>query len=221
VGGPAASPRLVPSRLFLAVGGAALVAGVAVGIALAFLHKPARSTLALGRRADETWAAGVRRAPDFNLRDQAGAPISLRSLRGRPVLLTFIDPVCQNLCPLEAKVLTSAEQQLGSSSGVAIVAVSANPWGNARKILMGDIQEWRLSSSWRWAYGGHTQLAAVWRRYGIGVQVLRSKFQGVPVRRIVHLEASYVIDRNGYERALFLFPFQAGDVAKAVRQVSS
>jgi cytochrome oxidase Cu insertion factor (SCO1/SenC/PrrC family) len=208
----------MPIRLTLAVAGAALVAGVAVGITLAFVHK--RSSVSIPpRRADATWAAGARLAPDFHLRDQNGAAVSMRSLRGKPVILTFIDPVCQNLCPLEAKVLASAEAQLGS--GIPIVAVSANPWGNARKILFGDIHEWRLPSTWRWAYGDHRALAAVWRSYAIGVQVQRSKFQGVPVRRIVHLEASYVVDAHGYERALFVYPFQAEDVVRAVRQVSS
>ena len=55
-----------------------------------------------------TFAAGTRRAPQFTLRDQVGRTISLKSLRGRTVILSFIDPVCRNLCPLEAKVLNDA-----------------------------------------------------------------------------------------------------------------
>ena len=39
-----------------------------------------------------TWAAGKKIAPGFSLRDQNGSPISLRRFRGRPVILTFIDP---------------------------------------------------------------------------------------------------------------------------------
>jgi len=32
------------------------------------------------------------------------------------------------------------------------------------------------------------------------------------VHNIVHTEAAYVIDADGYERALFLWPFTAADV---------
>ena len=38
--------------------------------------------------------------PASALRDQNGAPVSLASLRGRPVLLTFLDSQCQLECPI-------------------------------------------------------------------------------------------------------------------------
>jgi cytochrome oxidase Cu insertion factor (SCO1/SenC/PrrC family) len=198
----------------------ALLFGIGAGVAFAVLYKggsraPARFATPLSRPA-ATWGAGARRAPDFRLRDQHGKVVSLRSLRGRPVLVTFIDPVCQNLCPIEAKTLVKAAEQAGPSSGLTIVAVSVNPWGQSRKVLIGDVGEWGLPGSWRWAVGPHEVLAPLWRRYDIAVRIRRTRFRGVPVRSIDHTEASYLIDRNGYERALFVFPFAAGDVAKAV-----
>ena len=53
------------------------------------------------------------------------------------MILAFIDPVCRNLCPLEAKVLNSVPSQLPASSRPAIVAVSVNPWGQAAANLRG------------------------------------------------------------------------------------
>ena len=64
-----------------------------------------------------TWAKGTRRAPDFRLTDQNGKPLSLHSLRGRPVLVTFIDPLCRNLCPLEAQVLNDVVRRLRPAIG--------------------------------------------------------------------------------------------------------
>jgi hypothetical protein len=34
----------------------------------------------------------------------------------------------------------------------------------------------------------------------------------VTVHEVAHTEAAYLIDDRGYERALFLWPFRAGDV---------
>ena len=42
-------------------------------------------------------------APDFTLTDQHGRQMSLASLHGKVVLLTFLDPVCVTDCPLIAQ----------------------------------------------------------------------------------------------------------------------
>ena len=63
------------------------------------------------------WPRGARPAPDFRLTDQHGRPFSLGSLRGRPVLVTFIDPLCRNLCPLEARVLSDAVRRATPETG--------------------------------------------------------------------------------------------------------
>ena len=36
-----------------------------------------------------------------------------------------------------------------------------------------------------------------------------------------HTEAAYVVDPKGWQRALFLYPYRAQDVADAVRRVSA
>ena len=166
--------------------------------------------------AIETWAAGSRRAPDFGLTDQRGNAISLASLRGRPVVVTFIDPLCRNLCPLEAKVLVQATRRVPVAKRPTIVSVSVNPWADTEANFALDRKHWQLGSNWRWAIGPQPRLARVWHNYGIEVQVLTKVVTGVTVRSIAHTEGSYVIDRDGYERALFLYPFNAGDVAKTL-----
>ena len=216
----ATSPR---PWLRWAVLATALRAGGGAGVAVAILHGSRASTdtaLTAVSRPDAAWPAGARLAPDFQLRDQNGLPISLRSLRGRPVILTFIDPLCRNLCPLEAQVLNDVVRRFAPQARPAVVAVSVNPWGNARANLRLDDQKWRLASGWRWAVGSYGRLAEVWRRYDIGVRVTRKTIAGITVRDVVHTEAAYVIDPSGYQRALYVYPYQADDVVRTVRGLS-
>ena len=67
-------------------------------------------------------------APPFSLTDQNGRQVSLASLRGKVVLLTFLDPVCTSDCPLIAQEFRQADQALGAKSRrVELVAIVANP----------------------------------------------------------------------------------------------
>jgi protein SCO1 len=217
--GPAPSTLV---RLRWALWAAVLVLGVGAGAAVYALRSsspPAAvssmSTAPAG--PDVTWAAGAHRAPGFNLTDQAGNPVSLAAFRGRPVIVTFIDPLCRNLCPLEAKVLNNVVHQLPAASRPAILAVSTDIYGNKRAYLLQDVRKWKLVPQWRWAVGGSAQLAAIWKSYKVQVLVVTKKIAGVTVHEIVHTEAAFLVDPNGYQRALYLYPFRAQDVERTLR----
>jgi protein SCO1/2 len=167
-----------------------------------------------------SWPAGQRPAPSFTLVDQHGTAFSLRSLRGRPVVITFIDPLCRSLCPLEAKILMKAVRAVPAARRPTVVAVSVNPWGNTPSAFAADASHWQLGSGWRWGVGSRERLARVWRAYGIDVQFVRRKLAGVTIRDVVHTEAAYLVDATGHERALFVYPFAATDVATALRHLS-
>jgi cytochrome oxidase Cu insertion factor (SCO1/SenC/PrrC family) len=67
-----------------------------------------------------------RPAPDFELVSGSGRPVSLESLRGRVVLLTFLDPVCAQ-CRIIARELEMADGLLGPSGrDVELVAIAAD-----------------------------------------------------------------------------------------------
>ncbi len=209
-----------PRRL---VWGAVAALAVLAGLLVALLQLSHRSHAVPQSAATPppvSWPAGKRPAPDFRLADQFGRPVSLGPLRGRPVIVTFIDPLCRNFCPLEAKQLNELVRALPASQRPAIVAVSVNVYGNGRANLLQDVAKWRLTPQWRWAVGSGSRLASVWRRYQIGVAVATKRIAGVTVHEISHTEAAYLIDARGYERALFLWPFQADDVRAALARVS-
>jgi cytochrome oxidase Cu insertion factor (SCO1/SenC/PrrC family) len=194
------------------------------GVALAFLLRSSPASRAstgvpIADSAAATWRPGQRRAPDFRLRDEAGRPISLASLRGRPILLTFIDPLCRDFCPLEAQHLSDVVRSAPPGGKPAIVAVSVNTAGDTRATLALDRRKWRTAPEWHWAVGSDAALARVWRRYGIAVMATTKTVTGVRVREVTHTEASYLIDADGYERALFLWPYSADAVTKALRSL--
>lgn len=215
----AARPR---SRLPLALPGwrlalwaAALASGIGAGAAIALLHhhQTAENAALL---PIETWAADTRPAPAVTLTDQNGKRVTLANLRGRPVILTFIDPLCRNFCPREASVISEATKGL-TADHPAIVAVSVDPWGDTRQSFHEDALHWNLASEWQWGTGSQAQLAAVWRNYEIGVTVTKETIDGITLHEITHTAATYLIDPSGHIRALLLYPFTSAEIVQAMR----
>ena len=167
-----------------------------------------------------TWPEGSRRAPAFRLTDQNGRPVSIGAYRGRPVIITFIDPLCRNLCPLAAQVLDQVDRTLPPARRPAIIAVSVDVYANSRADLLEDFDRWRLVPQWRWAVGSPRQLAAVWSRYEVAVSVKTTRIAGTTVHFITHDEAAYVIDPNGFERALYFWPYYPQDVEQELAHLA-
>ena len=211
--------RLSAGRLRWLIWASAALVGIGAGAAIVALRSSSNESTAIRSGPAATWAAGQRRAPPFRLVDENGAPVSLAAYRGRPVIVTFLDPLCRNFCPTEAVELDRVVRGLPASARPAVVAVSVNVFGNARRHLVEDTRKWRLSSSWRWGVGEPRRLAAVWRSYGIGVVVTTKKIAGVTVHEITHTEGAYVVDARGFERALFLWPFDAADVGSTLQRL--
>ncbi len=166
-----------------------------------------------------TWSEGQRRAPDFTLTDQNGRPISPAAYRGRPVIVTFIDPLCRNLCPLEAKVLNEVDERLPVAQRPQIIAVSVNIYADTHADLMQDFGRWSLVPQWHWAVGSPAQLQAVWKRYYAEVEVQTKHIAGTTVHYITHSEMAYLLDGKGDERALFSWPFSAKAVKKTLARI--
>jgi protein SCO1 len=192
---------------------ASLGSGVGLGLALGLRHgsSPAGAAAieaALGGPA-ATWPSGAKPAPAFRLHDATGTPVSLAQYRGRNMIITFIDPLCKTFCPLESTVLNRALRALPGSERPAVIAINVNPPVQAGATLREEARRFHWLPQWRWATGSKEQLASVWASYEI--QVIPTKGD------ITHTEAAYLVDRNGDERALFLWPFNASDILRTSR----
>jgi cytochrome oxidase Cu insertion factor (SCO1/SenC/PrrC family) len=136
-------------------------------------------------------------AKPFRLTDQRGRTVSLASLRGKVVLLTFLDPVCTSDCPLIAQEIRAAGQLLGTVSGkVELVAIVANPvYHQLADTRAFDWHEhMNQVPNWLYLTGSVPQLKQVWKDYGIFAEILPGGSM------IGHPDIAYVIDQAGRVR---------------------
>lgn len=191
---------------------AAAVLGVAIGAAFhgRLTGSAAADSAALPKlHGQAIWGSGHRAAPEFALRDQHGRIVSLASLRGRTIALTFLDSLCKQTCPIEGRMLASAIGQVHGAARPQLVVVSVDPGGDTLRSVARAVRKWNLPSGTLWLLGTRAQLKPVWDAYQITVDPVSGD--------IVHSTAVYLLDRRGYERAGFLMPFVPGLVADDLR----
>jgi cytochrome oxidase Cu insertion factor (SCO1/SenC/PrrC family) len=148
-------------------------------------------------------------APDFRLVDQRDQPVTLASLRGYTVAMTFLDPVCTTDCPAIAQEFKVASQMLGSSARkVRFVAIAANPQYHSVTALDDFDREEGLASQSNWLYltGSTSTLASVLNAYGVAVA------NGLAGSMTIHADLAYVISASGVTRWI-LNPDPGADTA--------
>jgi protein SCO1 len=197
-------------RLALMIVLAAIVVGAGGGVLLRVLTGSGTAAAELSLptlHGQAVWKAGARPAPNISLRDQAGRVVTLTSLRGSPVVLTFLDSQCKSSCPIEGRQLGSVLRRLPAAERPTLVIVSVNHAGDTPEGIRRALAKWHLNGPWavHWLNARtRAQLASVWRSYGVRV---------IPKSNdVVHSLALYLIDRRGYERTAYLFPFLQGFV---------
>ncbi len=185
-------------RSVLALGSVGIVLLGAVPMALASAQPNADPIIAQALN-------GVPNVTDFPARtfalvDQYGRPVSLRSLRGSTVALTFLDPVCTNDCPLIARYFRQADKLLSPAlrRRVEMVAIVANPvYRTGYYVREFDRQEgMQHLANWLYLTGPLPALQKAWAAYGIQV----SYEPGGAM--IGHSELAFVIDARGRVRSV-------------------
>lgn len=136
-------------------------------------------------------------APEFSLVNQNGRPVTLTMLRGKVVLLTFLDPVCVSDCPLIAQELRRAGQILGSdASRVDLVAIALNPLFYSPPYIRAFDEQENLTGvpDWQYLTGPLPQLRKIWNSYGVAADVSAGGAM------VAHSDIAIVIDRDGHIR---------------------
>jgi protein SCO1 len=180
----------------------AALGGALVGVVVRAADSDAQAGAALPElHGQATWSPGARPAPRFALRDQDGRPVSLRQLHGRPVLLTFFDSHCDEQCPVAGHQLGQVLSGMPADTRPAVVVVSVNPRGDTPRSIRHAMAHWHLDGPWRWHWlrGTKRELEAVWNAFGVTVEPT--------THDVAHGLVLYLIDRRGYERTGYLFPF--------------
>jgi cytochrome oxidase Cu insertion factor (SCO1/SenC/PrrC family) len=109
-------------------------------------------------------------AAGFTLTDQAGRAVSLASLRGKVILLSFLDPVCTTDCALIGAELRQASQLMRADADqVEIVGIVLNPSYRSRPVVRAFDRQEGLDTVPNWVYltGPLTALRKVWGEYGM------------------------------------------------------
>jgi cytochrome oxidase Cu insertion factor (SCO1/SenC/PrrC family) len=202
-GGTRRAPRL-------AIPGSWLAGGfVAVAVALIVLHTVLQPTagaaqasagpnVALQSNPDLDPGTSLSEvAPNFTLTDQFGQPVSLRSYRGKVVILAFNDSECTTVCPLTTAALVDAKAMLGSAGRqVQLLGIDANPKATAIDDVLSYSQLHGMLYQWRFLTGSLPQLESVWKDYSVGVDVSQNQ--------IDHEPAIFVINQQGRLEKLYL-----------------
>ena len=186
------------------MGSKSIIAGIALGVALASgfyvassLNKPAelQAAFKLPMPAD---------LPEFSLLDQAGNTVDAATFRGQWDLVFFGFTHCPDICPTTLQLLASAKQALADSGAARlprIVLVSVDPERDTPELMAQYI-----------AYFGSDHLAvtgelAEVRRLtaGLGIYFEKNSTDGEDYG-VDHSAAVIVIDREGKFSALFSGP---------------
>jgi cytochrome oxidase Cu insertion factor (SCO1/SenC/PrrC family) len=188
----------------LAIG---LVSGVAISLVLGLALSRATSGDEPAELTDSQTYTGTALdgpAPDFQLVDQRGKLVKLSDFRGRVVVLSFLDPYCDDVCPLTVLHLRRAQQALGEEAdGVVFLAVNANPWATAVNDVAEATRRWGLEGAPNWYFltGAEHELRAVWQAYWVEVIVGADG-------DVTHTPGVFLIDAAGQRRRYFYTPFE-------------
>jgi len=139
------------------------------------------------------------RAPGFRLTDQHGHTMSLASLRGKVVVLEFMDPHCTDICPIVSQEFVDAYHKLGARAAkVVFAAINVNQYHARVADMAAFSNEQRLNTipSWHFFTGPVPALHTAWRDYNVAVEAPN------PNADIIHTSAVYFIDAQGRERFL-------------------
>ncbi len=204
------------AKAVLGVGGARMLALTALGALLV----GAGGTVAVNRflshgppttRAASVYLPPVGRqpvpAPDFRLPDQSGQMVSLSSLRGREVLVTFMDPQCRSLCPIMGQQLGSVEASLPAGVTPILLVVSVAPDRSAADVA-GFVSHVDWRPGWHWLLGTQAQLQAVWATWHVMVAPTAGD--------VTHDEIVYIVDPQGRTVAAYNAPLAISEVASMI-----
>jgi cytochrome oxidase Cu insertion factor (SCO1/SenC/PrrC family) len=201
---PATAPR--PTALRMALAGVGKPRSlIALGaVAVIILGAAPMAVATADRNADPIIAQAIAGvpvrldlpAPDFQLiNGESGQHVTLASLRGKVVLLTFLDPICVG-CPQVAQQLHAASTLLGADGNqVQLVAIAATAMHSKAEFIRAFDQKQGLTTAPNWLFltGNGVELERVWNTYE---KITPSMMSGM----MVHSNFVFVIDATGRVR---------------------
>lgn len=148
------------------------------------------------------------------LTDSSGRGVTLRSLRGKVIVLSDVVTLCQETCPLDTANLVAAARQVetdGMGNRVVFLSVTVDPQRDTpRRLKVFRALYQPAPSNWLTLTGSPATLAAFWKQLGVFVRrepdlppLPRDWLTGRPLHYdVTHSDAVIFLDRRGVERYL-------------------
>ena len=155
-------------------------------------------------------------APGFELISQDGRQLSLRELRGKVVVVTFMFATCADACPLLTARLSTVRKRMGTDFGsrVVFVSVTVDPAHDTPEVLRqyADLHG-ALVPGWSFVTGPPEAIRAVATGYGV---VYGGKTGGA----IDHTFLTSVVDSGGDLRVQYVGTrFEVDELLKDIRSL--
>lgn len=148
------------------------------------------------------------RAPDFELTNQDGKTVSMRGLRGGPVLVTFTYSVCEESCPAQLQLIRRAADELGRE--IPALAISVDPASDTRYSARRFLIEQRVLGQVDFLLGDRRKLARVWKGFGVQPQT----------KKLDHHARIVLIDADGFQRLGYTpYDVSAGQLAADIKRL--
>lgn len=191
-------------RHAVATSGARLLAGAAA-VAIMAIGAGPMAAASMNGNADPVVARALaggsvrldRPAPALALISQSGRPVTLASLRGKVVLLTFLDPVCGQ-CSVIADDMRAAGELLGADDQrVELVAVAADALHSGPVFISAFDHGTGMDSvpNWLFLTGTSASLQRAWNGY-------EAVAPGMMTGMNPHSDVAFVIDATGHIREI-------------------
>jgi protein SCO1/2 len=131
------------------------------------------------------------RAPDFDLKNQDGEDVRMRSFRGRPVIVTFLYTTCEETCPAQAQTVRGALDQLGHD--VPALAIAVDPPRDTPQRARAFLTKNRVLGRLDFVLGSRAQLRPLWKGFAIQPQTVTQE----------HQARFTLVDKRGFQRIGF------------------
>ncbi len=166
------APRLrraagVLAALLVAAAGLSGCGGGTAGQGTGAAGGQSARTVATGNTMDQQVPAA---ADATGLVDQDGTPLSLRSLRGKVVVLAPLLTLCQETCPMTSENLHRAAEaalRSGLSDQVVFLEVTVDPARDTVRRLHAYTKLYGALPDWRLATGRPADVKALWKAIGV------------------------------------------------------
>jgi cytochrome oxidase Cu insertion factor (SCO1/SenC/PrrC family) len=139
-------------------------------------------------------------ASNFTLTDQGGHSMSMAALKGKAVVMEFMDPHCTDICPIVSQEFIEAYRDLtpAARARVVFLAVNVNEYHTKVSEMAAFTDEQHLNTvpTWHFLTGTVPELKSIWHAYGVEVEAPN------PNADVIHSSFMFFIDPQGKERYL-------------------